>query len=374
MALENDVKKAEVKTPPAPPKRSRAANLALVRQVWPWAFLTVLVISFSIASKQLNDVDFISVRSVQGILLYATQILLIALGETLIIIAAGIDLSVGWILGFSSVIAALVMQTLHAGGYSPVVTIGGGFLAGVLIAVLPGLLNGLLITRVKVPPFISTLGMGYLIEGLALLASGGYPVAKQPPYLGQIGNNFILYIWPGHGVSWFKMPEEAMPPDFPSIISIMPGVVFITILVTAVVWFILARTQFGQHLYAIGGNYEASMRAGIPVKATLVKAYVMAAVLAGVAGVLWAARFTSGAYNGGETTTLKAVAAVVIGGASMFGGEGSIIGTIVGALCIATIEYGLVILGVVPFWQFVAVGLVVILAVIVDQFGRTLGK
>ena len=128
-------------------------------------------------------------------------------------------------------------------------------------------------------------------------------------------------------------------------IPLMPNIVFITIIVTLVCWFILAKTQFGQHLYAIGGNFEAAVRAGIPVKRTLIKVYILAAVLAGIAGVIWAARFTSGAYNAGETTTLNAIAAVVIGGASLFGGEGTIIGTIIGALIIATIQYGLVAAG-----------------------------
>jgi ribose transport system permease protein len=152
----------------------------------------------------------------------------------------------------------------------------------------------------------------------------------------------------------------------------VPNVVLITVIVAAVCWFILSKTQFGQHLYAIGGNLEAAVRAGIPVQRTLILVYILAAVLAGVAGSLWAARFTSGAANAGETTTLMAIAAVVIGGASLFGGEGTIVGTIVGSLIIATIQFGLVILGVVPFWQYVAVGVVVIVAVIVDQFGRAL--
>lgn len=368
-----DQASAVMKTPPAA-KRTRVETLSRIRQLWPWAFLTVLLISFSIASKAANNVDFITMRSVMSILTYTTQILLIALGETLIIIAAGIDLSAGWTLGYSSVMAAEVMKTLHQGGWSPVPVILCGAVAGILMAILPGLVNGLLITRVKVPPFIATLGMGFLVEGVALLVSGGYPVAEQPTYLGPLGNSSVMYIWPGHGVSWFQMPAEATGSDLASITAVLPNVVLVTIVVTAIVWFILAKTQFGQHLYAIGGNYEAASRAGINVKSTLIKAYILASVLAGVAGVVWAARFSSGAYNAGETSNLTAIAAVFIGGASMFGGEGTIIGTIVGALCIATIQFGLVLLGVLPFWQYVAVGTVVILAVIVDQFGRTLGK
>ena len=372
----------EKKGSPTPPqekqlgkeKSNGSSTLVFIRKIWAWVFLAVLILGFSIASKQVNDINFISLRSVQGILTYATQILLIGLGETLIIIVAGIDLSAGWGLGFSAVVGATVMQTLFAKGLSPFIVISVGMLSGILITVIPGLINGILIAKVKVPAFISTLGIGVLIEGVALLISGGYPVVKQPPYLGTIGNSSILYIWPGHEMSFFKYPASATPADIPNILVIMPTVVLITIIVTFVIWFILAKTQFGQHLYAIGGNMEGAIRAGIPVEKTLIKVYTLAAVLAGIGGVIWAARFSSGAYNAGETTTMNAIAAVVVGGASLFGGEGTILGTIVGALIIATIQYGLVLLGVVPFWQYIAVGIVVVVAVIVDQFGRTLGK
>jgi ribose transport system permease protein len=355
-------------------KADRLNRLIFIRKIWAWVFLVVLIIGFSIASKAVNDINFLSLRSVQGILTYATQILLIGLGATLIIIVAGIDLSAGWVLGFTSVIAASVMQVLFAKGFSPFLVISAGALSGILIAIIPGLVNGLLVAKVKVPAFISTLGMGVLIQGVALLVSGGYPVVKQPPYLGMIGNGSVIYYWPGNGLSFFKYHEAAAVTDLPNIHVILPNVVLITMLVTAVIWFILAKTQFGQHLYAIGGNKEGAIRAGIPVEKTLIKVYILAAVLSSIGGVLWASRFSSGAYNAGETTTLNAIASVVIGGASLFGGEGTILGTIVGALIIATIQYGLVLLGVVPFWQFIAVGIVVIVAVIVDQFGRTLGK
>ena len=209
---------------------------------------------------------------------------------------------------------------------------------------------------------------------MSRLLSIGRVAYHQPPYLGQLGNGYLIYFWPGRGVSFFSLPEGAVAADLQQIIPLVPNVFFITTVVTLLFWFILAKTQFGQHVYAIGGSFEASMRAGIPVQRSLVKVYIISAVLAGIAGCLWAARFTSGASNAGEATLLTAIAAVVIGGASLFGGEGTVIGTIVGSLIVATIQFGLVILGVVPFWQFVAVGVVVILAVIVDQFGRTIGN
>ena len=354
--------------------RSRAATLQLVRKVWPWVFLLLLLIFFTITSKQLNDVDFLTSRSIQGILIYTTQILLLGLGETFIIIAAGIDLSVGWILGLAAVVAAMIMQVLYAADVAPVLTILAGLLGGLAAAAIPGWLNGLLVARVKVPPFISTLGMGGVVQGVAFLLSGGYPVAQQPSYLGQLGNGNIIYYWPNHGFSFFTLPATAVQSDLAKITPLIPNVVLVTIFVLLICWFLLSQTQFGQHLYAIGGNFEAAVRAGIPVEWTLIWVYTIGGLLAGVAGCLWAARFTSGASNAGEASLLTSIAAVVIGGASLFGGEGTIIGTVVGSLIIATIQYGLVILGVVPFWQYVAVGLVVILAVIVDQFGRTIGR
>ncbi len=266
------------------------------------------------------------------------------------------------------------MKYLYASGAGPIETIGLGMLGGISVAVLPGLLSGLLLTRWNVPSFISTLAVGFIVEGVALLRSHGYPIAEQPPYLGDLGNGSILNWSPGNWFTWFQVPETATSIQLQANIPLMPNVVLVTIIVTAICWFILAKTQFGQHLYAIGGNLEAAKRAGIPVARTLIKVYILSSILAGVAGVLWAARFTSGAYNGGETTQMTSIAAVVIGGASLFGGEGTIVGTVVGALVIATIQYGLVVIGVENFYQYVVVGAVLILAVVVDQLGRALNK
>ncbi len=354
--------------------RSRAETLALIRKVWPWVFLVVLLIFFTIASRVLNDIQFLNARSLQGIFIFTTQILLIGLGETNVIITGGIDLSVGWVVGLAAVVAAMVMKALHPAGIAPLPTILIALLVALSVSAIPGVINGILVARVKVPPFIATLGMGGVVQGVSLLLSGGYPIAQQPPYLGQLGNGYLIYYWPGQGVSFFGLPEGAVAADLQQITPLIPNVVFATIIVTIIVWFILAKTQFGQHVYAIGGNFEAAKRAGIPTQRSIIWVYTISAVLAGIAGCLWAARFTSGASNAGEATLLTAIAAVVIGGASLFGGEGTVVGTIVGSLIVATIQFGLVILGVVPFWQFVAVGTVVILAVIVDQFGRTIGN
>ena len=353
-------------------KKTRAERLSTIRQIWPWFFLILMVIVFAIISKTQNNVTFISYRSVQGILVYATQILLIGLAETIIIISGngGVDLSVHYTLGIAAVISAFIMRAMYAANLPPVLTIAAGFSGGILFTIIPGWVNGTLVAKVKVPPFISTLGMGYVMYGVALLISHGQAISDQPDYLGQIGNGNLLYYWPNHGISWLKIPAAATQADLQHIIPLVPNVVAITLVVTILVWFILAKTQFGQHIYAIGGNIQASIRSGIPVASTLTRAYTLAAVLAGIAGVIWTSRFTSGASNAGEPTLLFAIAAVVIGGTSMFGGEGRVIGTVIGALIIATIQYGLVVLGQQPYWQYVTVGVVVIIAVIVDQLGR----
>ena len=359
-------------TPPA--NKSRAETLSRIRRIWPWVFLLVMVTIFTIASKTINDVDFISYRSVQGIMVYATTILLIGLAETMVMLTAGIDMSVHYSLGLAAVVAAFIMRAMFAADMPPWLTILLGFTGGILVTIIPGWVNGRLVSRVKVTSFIATLGVGYAVFGTALLISQGIAIARQPTYLGAIGNGNLFYYWPGHGFSFLKLPVEATNADLANIIPLMPNVVLITILVTIIIWFILSKTQFGQHIYAIGGNMQASIRAGIPVERTLTRVYILSAIMGGVAGVLWASRFSSGDANAGFTSLLFSIAAVVIGGTSMFGGEGTVIGTVVGALIIATIQYGLVVLGMPAFWQYVAVGVVVVIAVVVDQFGRNLDR
>lgn len=355
-------------------QRTQAETLASLRKVWPWVFLIAMLIFFTVASKQMNDVNFLTPRALQGILLYATLILMVGLAETFVIITGGIDLSVGWTLGFAAVIGANIMEYLYARGMPQAQTIVLGMLGGVAASIFPGVLNGILIAKLRIPSLISTLGVGFLVEGLALIQSNGFPIANQPPILGDLGNGSILHFSPGNWLTFFNVPPEATQAQLQANIPLLPNTVLVTILVTGVCWFILSKTQFGQHIYAIGGNPEAASRAGIPVQWTLIKMYMLASVLAGIAGVVWAARFTSGAFNAGETTLMNAIAAVVLGGASTLGGEGSVVGTTIGALIIATIIYGLVVLGVLAFTQFVIVGIVLILALIVDQFGRNLGK
>ena len=203
------------------------------------------------------------------------------------------------------------------------------------------LINGTLISRLRVPPFIGTLGMYGVARGAGFLAAGGTTVpvnnpllfvARQRPAPGRAGAGR------DHGRSW-----------------------------SLVMHWVLSQTRFGQHTYAIGGNRTAAIRAGINIRRHTLLLYLISAGCAGIAGMLYTARFSAGAAQAGEPLLLDSIAAVVIGGATLFGGSGTIIGTVIGALIIAVIQYGLVFINVEPFWQFVAVGIVIIVSVLIDQ-------
>ncbi|HEX7199837.1 MAG TPA: ABC transporter permease, partial [Dongiaceae bacterium] len=201
--------------------------------------------------------------------------------------------------------------------------------------------------RLGIPPFIGTLGMYGVARGAAYLVAGGTSVPVSNPLLAGLGSGSLFGI---------------------------PLVVLVAIIVVIAMHYLLSQTRFGQYTYAIGGNREAAQRAGIRVGRMTLMLYVLSALSAGVGGILYTARFTAGAAQAGEPLLLDSIAAVVIGGASLFGGSGTIIGTVIGALIIAVIQYGLVFVDVEPFWQFIAVGVVIIISVIVDQSQKRLGS
>jgi len=208
-------------------------------------------------------------------------------------------------------------------------------------------INGMLIADLRVPPFIGTLGMYGVARGAAFLLARGTTVPVQNGLLGAIGNGEIAGF---------------------------PNLVLLTIAILLVMHYILSQTRYGQHIYAIGGNVNAALRAGINVRNNTIALYILSSVTAGCAGILYTAKFSAGAAQAGEPVLLDSIAAVVIGGASLFGGSGTVIGTVIGALIIAVIQYGLVFVNVEPFWQFVAVGVVIIISVLVDQIQKQVGK
>jgi ribose transport system permease protein len=335
--------------------------LGILGQFWAWLFLALLVALFSVTGR-----GFFDLFNFQAMGANVAIMLIMALGQTFVIISGGIDLSTGFVMGLASVGAALAMARMPADTPLPLVVLVG--LAAALLAGLPaGLVNGLLIARLHVPPFIGTLGMYGIARGAGFILSGGQPVSIQVRGLGQVGNGYLLYYYPEVGFTVLNPPPGLQGPQLRQVVGILPHPLTLIIVLIVASWFLLAHTRFGQHTYAIGGNAEASLRAGIPVSRHTIRIYILSALMAAVAGLLYSTRFTNGAANAGDPLLLDSIAAVVIGGASLFGGAGTIMGTVIGALIIAVIQNGLVILGINPFWQFVTVGVVIILAVLVDQ-------
>lgn len=305
--------------------------------VWIFAILILIVVGFTIA----EPVAFPTVANFRNIATDASVLLVLAVGETFVIITAGIDLSVGSVLLFGGVAAAKVMDAI--GGDST-----GVIVLGLVTALAGGLgwglVNGVVITKMRVPPLIVTLGTLGMALGVALLLTGGVDVRSVP-------NNLVTSVGIGRvgGVPW--------------LVVIAGGV---AIFFGLMLWL----TRFGRWTYGIGSNSEAARRAGIDVDLHLIKVYALAGLLAGLAGWLNLARFSTTTLGGHATDNLNAIAGVVIGGTSLFGGVGTIAGTVVGVFIPAVLQNGFNVIGVQPFWQDVAVGAVLILAVYLDQLRR----
>src|SRR3984957_332177 len=305
--------------------------LALAAAFRAWLFLAILLVTFEIWARLTYGGTFIfNPQNVKSIALFTVTPLLLGLGQTFVIISGGIDLSVGFTMGLSAVVTAHVFNWGNQFG-NPVLSLALAIFAGLGIAVVPGVINGLLIADLRVPPFIGTLGMYGVARGVAFLLARGTTVPVQNGLLGAIGNGEIAGF---------------------------PNLVLITIAILLITHYLLSQTRYGQHLYAIGGNVNAALRAGINVRNNTIAFYILFSLTAGCAGILYTAKFSAGAAQAGEPVLLDSIAAVVIGGASLFGGSGTVVGTIIGALIIAVIQYGLVFVNVEPFWQFVAVGVV----------------
>lgn len=345
----------------------RDTLIDLLARSWSYLFLLAMVIFFSVTGS-----GFLSVRNFSNVLVTSTLVMLMAIGQTFVIVTSGIDLSIGWTVGLASVISATVMRDLSLGGSDPAVAIPLGVVAGLVAALVPGFINGILIARIKVPPFIATLGMFGIIRGAAFLLTDGQQVVGGLPQnlrdtLSAIGNGSLLYNIPELGLVWVARPAEMTPLQLRGTDLLLPYPVIIVAVLVLVFGFIIGRTQFGRHTYAIGGSEDAAIRAGINVQRHLIMIYMLSALTAGIAGVLHVFRFTAGSPLAGEAALLSSVAAVVIGGTNLFGGEGKISGSVVGALIIAVLQTGLVILNVDSLWQFVVVGVIIIIAVLVNQ-------
>ena len=257
---------------------------------------------------------------------------LVSLGQLLVIITAGIDLSVGSVMGLSCVLAAMMLKA----GAPPAVAL----LASLGIGATLGAVNGTLLTKLRLPhPFIPTLGMMNVARGLALVISGGFPISELPPGFRFLGAGSVLWI---------------------------PAPVLLVLLFCALFHIFLTRTTVGRDIYAIGGNAQAAMLSGVPVDRRLILVYTLSGMMAGAASIVLAGRMNSGFPLAGSGAELDAIAAVIIGGASFFGGVGTVGGTLVGALIMGVLRNGLNLLNVSASWQTVVIGVVIVGAVLVD--------
>ncbi len=353
--------------PAVPPRRRLVLTLS---RLWAWAFLGLMIVFFVAAVPIYNggSVNFLTVRNSQNILVAITPVLLLGLGQTFVIISAGIDLSVGWVMSLASVLSALAIRTAFNSGLPLFPSVVIGFLAAVVGAGAVGLINGTIIAKLKVPAFIVTLGTSFIVRGVALLMSENTTVIGLPADIRAYGNEALIYFIRGEGGGlYFLAPPELTGEMLRRLDRILPYPVVLTAVVVAIALFILRKTQFGRHTYAIGGNVQAALRAGIPVDRRLIQIYILSSVTAGIGGFLSTLRFTAGSAVIGDPLLLSSIAAVIIGGVSLFGGAGSVMGTVIGSLIIAVLTTGLVMLNVQAFWQFIVVGAVVIIAVLIDQ-------
>lgn len=290
-----------------------------------WMLLGVALILF-IASP-----FFLTSSNLMAIAMAASVTALLAIGQTFVIILGEIDLSVGAMLGFSAVITAKVLP-----GAGLVVAL----LAGVAAGVVAGLVNGLLVTKVNMPSFIATLASMSMLSGLTLYLTQGNPVGVGSDAFRAIGQGHILGV---------------------------PAPIWILLVCAVVFGILLARSRFGRQVYATGDNLEAAHLSGMPVTRVKVAAFVIAGVLAAIAGFILTARLGTAQPTAGKGLELTAIAAVIIGGTSLTGGRGAVVGTVIGALLLGTIDNGLNLLNVSPFLQDVVKGAVILFAVFVDR-------
>jgi len=314
-----------------------------------WAFLVALILVLAFRT----DFDFVQPQNAANIISQMSVEMIIALGMTMVIITAGIDLSVGSLVALTGVLGTMAL-TVVAG-----LPLWLAFLIAIFASVLVGLacgsFSGFVITRFGIPPFVATLAMMFVCRGLAFIVCRERPVEipyeyEQLKFLGMgiLGKNLF-------GVEWF--------PGIPlSGIIMLAGIVFFHVL--------LSGTVFGRQIYAVGGNEEASRLSGINVKKIKFFVYAITGGLCGLSGIIQAATLGSGDPKSGDKWELQVIAAVVVGGTSLFGGRGTIIGTFVGVLLIRVLAVGVNFLGFTRFWQYVVLGSVLLLAVLLDTVSK----
>ncbi|ATW44115.1 ABC transporter permease [Glaesserella parasuis] len=324
----------------------------LLRKMAALAGLILLVIFFSVT----NDYFFTS-NNIMTVGLQTSTIALIGIGATCVILTGGIDLSTGSVVALSGVAAAMIV---NAGVPVPI-----GMVLGILVGGACGLTNGILVTQMKLPPFIATLGMMMVARGLALYVTNAAPVSGMPESFAVLGNGAL-----------FKIVEVG-PNGLPKVVFTgIPYPVIIMIFITVLFTFALTKLKVGRYIYAIGSNEEAARLSGIKTNIVKIYAYVASGLLSGLTGVILASRLVTAQPNGGVTYELDAIASAVVGGTSLMGGVGTIPGTLIGSFIIGVLRNGLNMNGVSSFVQMIVIGLVIIVAVSLDQLrqSKKLGK
>lgn len=341
-------------------KRDRIDMFLKIGRQWAVIFLVSELLFFSFMAR-----GFLSLNAFQIIFFFGTAVFLLSTAELFVIITGGIDLSVGYVMGLATIVSAKLISAFAQAGMSSFLSILLGIIITMGIGIVPGMINGLLISRLKVPPFIATFSMLGICHGVSELLISEKAAKNLPHLANKIGNGHFAYVVKGGGLSFFSRPEVARGVK---VYEIIPNVVVITFVVIAVFAFILSKTKFGQHTYAIGGNKDAAIRSGIDVNLHIVKIYMLSSFLATMAGVLYVLKYVTGKADAGASSLLDSIAAVVIGGASLYGGKGTVWRTILGALIIAVLETGLRIMGIPTFDKYIIVGVILVSAVLIDQF------
>jgi len=289
--------------------------------------LVGLIVVFSILSPR-----FLDYYNLTNVLRQTSLNAIMAVGMTFVILTGGIDLSVGSILAFSSAITAGMLKD----GFPLIIAV----LAGLIIGTGLGFFNGFVIIRWNIPPFIATFAMMTIARGLTLVYTNGQPITGLGAAFGYIGNGYIGPI---------------------------PVPIILTVLIFAVGYYILKNNRLGRYVYATGGNIQAAKLAGINTNNIILFVYSLSGFLAAISGLIITSRLNSAAPTAGQGAELDAIAAVVLGGTSLSGGEGGVIGTLIGALIIGILNNGLNLLNVSPFYQLIAKGAVILLAIALDK-------
>jgi ribose transport system permease protein len=301
--------------------------------------LLLAIVTVYFASQESR---FYGAGNIANVFRQATYLVIVTLGQALVLISGGFDLSVGAVIAVTSVVSARFMSNYYADNpEAELASMLVGVAAGLVVGLVFGVINGIGVARFQVSPFIMTLGMGSIGSGFALYYTGGSPVSGMPPL-------FTKTIGTGR---WNEIPIP----------------IFFAIAATIVVVFLVTSTAWGRYLYAIGGNTKAAFLSGIPVGLYTASVYVLCSLLAALAGILLTARVSSGEPNLGATFPLESITAAVVGGVSLRGGEGRIIGAVLGALFITILTNGMNLIRIESYVQEIAVGIILIVAVVVDR-------